>query len=80
MARDNVKKHVIAFRLTETEHRFLLRVLARRVKAEKLVGAHTPGRMARKLTLDWATDKLDWIDPTNKRLAPDISSALASAR
>jgi hypothetical protein len=79
MAKSKVKKFVIAFRLTEAENKFLLRVLNKRVKAEKFVGAFTPGRMARKLTLDWATDKLNWTNPVDKQLSPDISEALASA-
>lgn len=70
-----VKQKVIAFRLTvEQQAEFL-----QKLSDEPVLGAKSPGMVARKLVLDFVRNELTWKNKKRRLLAPELYKPFTSA-
>jgi antibiotic biosynthesis monooxygenase (ABM) superfamily enzyme len=70
-----VRDKVIAFRLTVGQYAAFLEKLAE----QPVVGAKSPGLMARKMALDFTGDELTWKSKKKRLLAPEVYMAAQTA-
>lgn len=71
MATKAVREKVVAFRLTPEQHEAYTKKLAE----QPVLGANSPGEHARKLALDFVSDKLTWRNKKDRLLANDVAAA-----
>lgn len=75
MATKRVKDKVVSFRLTEEHYAAFVEKLA----AEPIIGAGSPGRMARKMAMDFITDALVWKSKKRRLLTYEVYMATQPA-
>jgi len=71
MANKVVREKVVAFRLTEEQYQAFVDKIA----SQPVVGAKSPGLMARKMALDFTMEELNWKSKKKRLLAPEVYMA-----
>ena len=75
MANKVVREKVVAFRLTEEQYKAFMD----KITAQPVVGAKSPGLMARKMALDFSMDELNWKSKKKRLQAPEVYMAAQTA-